>query len=954
MVGKRIVFSLFALLASALALSASGNTDAGSYKALLAYTLSNYGAGANANSSVSFSIPAPDYNYQDSMLVNFSPPDGWTAMGHTLPIGAGVGTLAATSTVGITNGACNATPMPNFNLWNASVDTTDVLGPADMYFVLKEKGKFPIPKSQGDPNLEDYLEKYPSFLNDMFDPDGPHGPLQPLKPRARYAGHALVANLNILIQLLVFDPGQLSQLPGIYAQMDSALGRPTVVVLNNPVSQEEAPGPISDFCTPLGATATLYGTTTDNPATAANESGYARYHNPPANTGVLLSGTHMVGNYSQSERDADGDGFENDLDPCPYTQDLFWDPRVAGGPGTGDNDNDGLPDSCDPNDNDPNPDQDADGYNNRQDICPLVANGCKAAYCHPTIFNPTWDNQADDDAQQPNADLGPGPDSIGNACDDSDDDGNEDGAGVGTCNDGIDNGGVDGLIDGNDPDCVPKMDKAEVGECRNNTDDDPVDDGAAYGTWINDGCPVKGAVSEASITGACDANNAVDDDGDTRVNDGCPTRGTTAEAAGTTNDADIWGSNPGTGSFFHAMPLAAVCVGGMDTDGDGYCNALEDMLGATTLKNNGPEAGTQCDNNSDDDSDGYVNDGCPMVGKYIERGAKCLNNTSDDTPTPDAIEQLQGVKINDGCPVIGVPESLVIDAQITVWAALPSADVPQSCSDGIDNDGDGTVDTDDTSLGCNPAHASYTGDTDKDGKLDASDNCPSDRNPTQTWTDGHHKGDPCDLDDDDDFYWDTAEWAAGSDPLDGAIAPEICDGVDNDLDRVVDEGFPDTNSDGTPDCRENDAGQCAAPHPDCDVDGDTLTNGIDRNDDSWWDPEDSSWHDDDFDDVWEQYVGTDKDLACSWPGGPDADPFDPFVDGKANVYDGMEFYEAPAAYGTSTDKDDSAYNRRLDIFGLFGGPDGRIGNFEWMCYQGTCFLPWPTPAAYGHTCPYGR
>jgi hypothetical protein len=813
MAGKRIVvFSLFGLVALALTVFASSGTQAGTYKVLLAYSLSDYTAGATANTLNDIKIPVPDLNYEDSSMLTFNPIDPSSVMGLAIPIGAGVGLLAATSTVGISNGACNSGLLPNFTLYNASVVTTGagVLEPADLYWVLKDKTKFPVPKGKWDTNLEDYLEGYPGFLNEMFDPDGA-GPLPPLKPRSRYAGHAFVANMNILIQVVTFSPGQMAQLPGIYQQLGAAIGRPSLVILNNPISQEEAPGAISDFCTPLVTTTTTYGVSTDNPATPANEAGYTIQSNPAADKGVLGSGTHIARNYSRSERDADGDGIENDLDPCPYTDDTGWDPRVDGGPGTGDNDNDGLPDSCDPNDNDNNIDQDGDGYDNRQDICPLVINGCKTSTCHPFTFNPIWDNQADDDSAVLSADLGPNPDSIGNACDDSDEDGNEDGCGAGTCNDGLDNkaGACDGTgtdgVDGNDDDCKPYMDKAEVGECRNSTDDDPVNDGQPYGTYINDGCPVKGTAETD-----CGPNETLplDDDADTRVNDGCITRGTTAEVAGTTNDADIWGTNPGTGEFFHAMPLAAVCVGGTDSDGDGYCDTLETSLGSPT--DDGPEytlvkatvcggaLANCCDNDDDDDSDGYVNDGCPMAGKNVESDAECANDTSDDTPTPDAQEQLQGVKVNDGCPVIGVPESLVLDVAVTAGDAQPSNAVPQTCSDGIDNDGDTTIDTDAETLGCDPTNTSYDNDPDHDGYADNPDDiCPGLWNPDQTNTDGDALGDACDPNDDNDAYSDLREWLGGSDPL-KAPTPGTCNGVND-----VADGWPDPDNDGWGDLCDN-------------------------------------------------------------------------------------------------------------------------------------------------------
>jgi len=82
-------------------------------------------------------------------------------------------------------------------------------------------------------------------------------------------------------------------------------------------------------------------------------------------------------------------------------------------------------------------------------------------------------------------------------------------------------------------------------------------------------------------------------------------------------------------------------------------------------------------------------------------------------------------------------------------------------------------------------------DTDGDGIPDASDNCPSVAN-DQTDTDGDGMGDACDPDDDNDGNSDAAEIAAGSDPLNAASSPDVCDGIDNDLDGLIDEGVMNT------------------------------------------------------------------------------------------------------------------------------------------------------------------
>ena len=905
MAGKRIiVFCLLGLVALALASFASSGSEAGTYKTYHGYSLTSTAASANSNSENMIAVVAPDYNYEDSSMFTLSPVDMWTEHSNNIPIGAGMGVLSATSTVGLTNLACSAVMYPDFHLYNASTDTTDVLSPGDMSWLLKyappHPQSVPLPYGKHDASLPDYLEAYPHFLNEMFDPDGA-GSKPPLVPRARWVGYTDdVAQMHILVQIVMFNPGQLKELGGVYAQMGPEVGSGTVVVLNNPVSQEEAPGAISDFCSPLKTVTTNYATTIDknplhDPAGdwPGDQSGYTVQQNPPAGAGVLGTGTIISRNYSMSERDADGDGIENDLDPCPYTDDSGWTPRVPGGAGTGDEDADGLPDSCDP---DPTgtegncpgtqSDCDDDGYNNRQDICPLVANGCNSG-ASPTCtkVNVAWDNQADDDSVLGNADKGPGPDSIGNVCDDSDDDGNEDGAGAGTCNDGIDNGGGDG-IDGNDPDCVPAMDS---------------------------------------------------------------------------NDSTPWGNNPGTGVFLHALPWAAECVGAADADADGYCDALETTLGSPT--NNGAE--TVCNeepsdcvggppNPCDNDADGYINDGCPIVGHYAERGAECAagDTASDDTPTPDADEQIKAngaVRdpwVNDGCPVIGVPESLVIDATITVDTdgdTVVDNTAPQSCSDGVDNDDDGDCDypanfcyagsTPDA--GCDPA--SYAGDLDHDSYADASaDNCPTVWNPEQTDTDTLGSGDACDPDIDNDGFRDGSsglnsankglnqqgEWWAGSDPLDNSSTPEVCDGVDNDGDGNVDEGFPDTNAGGPKDCMDDTL----------DADSDGTGNATDLNDDN-------NPNADPFSDIAENYIGTDKDVMCSPAGGPDNDPFDIYIDARADIFDIME-YIAANALGSSLAADDPEYDRRFDLF-----IDGKNDIFDIMEYIAAGVL--------GKNCPYG-
>lgn len=77
-------------------------------------------------------------------------------------------------------------------------------------------------------------------------------------------------------------------------------------------------------------------------------------------------------------------------------------------------------------------------------------------------------------------------------------------------------------------------------------------------------------------------------------------------------------------------------------------------------------------------------------------------------------------------------------------------------------------------------------DTDGDGIFDIYDNCPYVVNPSQLDTDADGLGNACDADDDNDGTPDLMD----CDPLNAAVHPgavDICDGMDNDCDGLVDE-----------------------------------------------------------------------------------------------------------------------------------------------------------------------
>jgi len=207
---------------------------------------------------------------------------------------------------------------------------------------------------------------------------------------------------------------------------------------------------------------------------------------------------------------------------------------------------------------------------------------------------------------------------------------------------------------------------------------------------------------------------------------------------------------------------------------------------------------------TDDCPQGYSCNG--VLGDDGEMVKQCVPLSGSCSCRPGSQGEIKGCFVENefgNCP--GEMVCLGLEGWSDCDAAEP---VPEEC-DGVDNDCDGTVDDGYPDTDKDGMANCIDPDDDNDEKLDQEDNCPLDANPGQYDFDDDGMGNACDDDDDADGDPDELD-CAPLEPLAHHGAAEVCDGVDNNCNNQVDEGYADHDQDGMANCVD----------PDDDNDGD--------------------------------------------------------------------------------------------------------------------------------------
>jgi hypothetical protein len=762
-----------------------------------AFRYGAYGANLTADMISHFEIPVKNpalpHTYSNfAHLATMGIPSTWKiATAKEIPLGALIGTMTATSTLGLFGGACTTSMVVTLNMFNCSTanfegvnDGCPKVGIAECD--LNADGDCADPGeaaasacndsqdndidgtvNDGCPQVGASKETVgpPNQCTNAIDDDGDADPiivwdaaldgnnltygqkgglpkgcsmypkhlndmLKGVRPRARYFGFSTViaGMAPTKLNFLIFSPEQLTELPLPEADMIDELGYINFVVLDDPDIPAPGGSALEEFCTPLATDTNLHGKTDGR--------GELIQDVPPV---PAPAGTFWrVLDFCYDNLDNNGDTSVNEMCQIqrvknPAANKGLW--------GTGTHLAGAYAES--------NRDADGDTVPNNEDECALQ-----------------YDLFAGGVPTDPDGDF------MNSACDPTPNGANAD-------------PDADGWS--NQQDNCPLVNQAN----QNDSDGDFIGDACDNNNW--DGTNAAGSPSDKiwglngpfgtpplTLVPYVTAEAACNDN----LNNDTPTPDESMWDEGCVLNVDF-----PNGRYVNDMPMDAVCIGALDTDGDGWCDATEDHIGpggvAISVKSRtGEKAGER------------------EVHSSMTQLKYCVDGLDNDSDTyVDAADA--------GC---SVPETRELDYAVTSLEPLSLApegggpgDAPRTCTNYsyydvrlplnavanvngrggmVDDDADTLANAADTNCVCDTGT-----DADCDGKPDAgaagvADNCYNVWNPTQLDTDSDcgslagptlSCGDACDTDDDADGLYDTDEWKAGSDPK------NVCDPRNFDL-----------------------------------------------------------------------------------------------------------------------------------------------------------------------------
>ena len=251
---------------------------------------------------------------------------------------------------------------------------------------------------------------------------------------------------------------------------------------------------------------------------------------------------------------------------------------------------------------------------------------------------------------------------------------------------------------------------------------------------------------------------------------------------------DCLGEVPGT--WANGQPRQVVTLSWLNPPVTGYIDPICHAGQCYTERDtNGINGGDACD--PDDDGDGWLDgvDNCPKLANtdQLNTDQDAFGNACDPDDDNDTI--LDGA---DNCPLVANQNQMDTNED----------GIGDACS--CDADGDGICDPNKSQDDC------------ADGfSCAGEDNCEKAVNPEQEDLDGDGVGDACDPDIDGDGDPNQTD-CAPRDPTVFVGQREICNGIDDNCDGRIDEGFVNTDGDVQADCVD----------PDDDNDG--ILDGVDN------------------------------------------------------------------------------------------------------------------------------